>query len=125
MHRSFSAMSTFVTGATAAALLVGALALNVAGPAHGQSRNATGAEWPMPGKDYAGTRFSEPGQITSANVANLKLAFTFSTGMVRGHEAAPIVVGDTMYIVTPYPNVLYALDLAKPGAPAKWKFEPK
>jgi lanthanide-dependent methanol dehydrogenase len=84
-----------------------------------------GAEWPMAGKDYANTRFSELAEITPANAKNLKLAFTFSTGVVRGHEAAPVVVGSTMYLVTPYPNVVYALDLAKPGAPVKWKFEPK
>lgn len=45
--------------------------------------------------------------------------------MNRGQEAAPIVVDDTMYIVTPYPNVVYALDLAQPGAPQKWKYEPQ
>src|SRR5207253_5001276 len=50
---------------------------------------------------------------------------TFSTGVVRGHEAAPIVAGATMYIVTPYPNRVFALDLAKPGAPVKWTFDPK
>jgi lanthanide-dependent methanol dehydrogenase len=82
-------------------------------------------EWPMAGKDYANTRYSELAQITRDNVKSLQLAFTFSTGVVRGHEAAPVVVGGTMYIVTPYPNVVYALDLTKPGAPTKWKFEPK
>jgi glucose dehydrogenase len=45
--------------------------------------------------------------------------------VLRGQEAAPLVVGSTMYVVTPYPNILYALDLTKPGAPAKWKYEPK
>jgi PQQ-dependent dehydrogenase (methanol/ethanol family) len=79
----------------------------------------------MAGKDYANTRYSELAEITAANARSLKLAFTFSTGVVRGHEAAPVVVGGTMYVVTPYPNVLYALDLTKPGAPTKWKFEPK
>ncbi|MDB5902634.1 MAG: PQQ-dependent dehydrogenase, methanol/ethanol family, partial [Betaproteobacteria bacterium] len=93
--------------------------------ASAQPAPAAGAEWPMAGKDYANTRYSELGQITAANVKTLKLAFTFSTGVVRGHEAAPVVVGNTMYIVTPYPNILYALDLTKPGAPTKWKFEPK
>jgi len=86
---------------------------------------AGAGEWPMAGKDYANTRFSELDEITTANVTNLKIAFTFSTGAERGHEAAPVVVGNAMYIVTPYPNVLYALDLTKPGAPPKWKFEPK
>ena len=46
---------------------------------------------------------------------DLKVAWTFSTGVNRGQEAAPIVVGDTMYVVTPFPNILYALDLKKTG----------
>ncbi|MDT7603912.1 MAG: lanthanide-dependent methanol dehydrogenase, partial [Acidobacteriota bacterium] len=82
-------------------------------------------QWTMPAKDYASTRFSSLEEINTGNAANLKVAWTFSTGNTRGHEAAPLVVGGTMYIVTPYPNVLYALDLTKPGAPAKWKYEPK
>ncbi|MBI3653055.1 MAG: PQQ-binding-like beta-propeller repeat protein [Acidobacteria bacterium] len=77
----------------------------------------------MPAKNYASTRFSSLNEITSDNVKDLKLAFTFSTGVNRGHEGAPLVVGNTMYIVTPYPNILYALDLSKPGAPMKWKYE--
>ncbi|HEU4629786.1 MAG TPA: methanol/ethanol family PQQ-dependent dehydrogenase, partial [Gemmatimonadaceae bacterium] len=63
--------------------------------------------------------------ITAANVANLKPAWTFSTAVLRGHEEAPIVVNNTMYVLTPFPNVLYALDLTQPGAPMKWKYEPK
>ena len=80
--------------------------------------------WTMPSGDYASTRYSPLAEITGANVGTLKVAFTFSTGVNRGQEAAPIVVGQTMYIVTPYPNILYALDLSKPGAPVKWKYEP-
>ena len=82
-------------------------------------------DWPMAAHDHANTRFSPLDQITPSNAKDLKLAFTFSTGVVRGHEAAPIVVGPTMFIVTPYPNTLFALDLGKPGAPVKWKFDPK
>ena len=82
-------------------------------------------DWPMALGDHAGTRFSPLAEITTANAKDLRLAWTFSTGVLRGHEAAPIVVGGTMYVVTPYPNVLYALDLTKPGASLKWKFEPK
>ena len=78
-----------------------------------------------PAKDYASTRYSTLDQITTSNVKNLKLALTFSTGMTRGHEAAPLVVNNTMYIVTPFPNSLYALDLTKPGAPIKWVYEPQ
>ncbi|RAK50719.1 methanol/ethanol family PQQ-dependent dehydrogenase [Phenylobacterium deserti] len=99
-----------------------------------QPASATGAtasipaedgQWTMPAKDYASTRFSGLSEINAGNVQNLKVAFTFSTGVNKGQEAAPIVVGGTMYIVTPYPNDLYALDLTKPGAPVKWKFSPK
>lgn len=82
-------------------------------------------QWAMPAKDYASTRFSGLTEINTENVKNLRVAWTFSTGVNRGQEAAPIVVNNTMYVVTPYPNILYALDLTKPGAPAKWKYEPK
>jgi PQQ-dependent dehydrogenase (methanol/ethanol family) len=96
----------------------------LAGPARAQAP-ADDGEWRMPAKDYASTRYSGLDQIKPSNAKDLKLAFTFSTGLLRGHEAAPIVAGGTMYIVTPYPNYVYALDLTKPGAPAKWKFDPK
>jgi PQQ-dependent dehydrogenase (methanol/ethanol family) len=81
--------------------------------------------WEMPGKNYASTRFSAMRQITPANVRKLGLAFTFSTATTHGYEAPPLVVGGTMYLITPFPNYLYALDLTKPGAPAKWTFKPK
>ncbi len=81
-------------------------------------------QWLMAGHDYANTRFSGLDEITAANVAELKVSWTFSTGVVRGQEAAPIVAGQTMYLVTPYPNILYALDLTNPGS-TKWSFEPK
>src|SRR5436190_15475999 len=82
-------------------------------------------QWAMPAKNYASTRFSELTEINTDNVKSLQVSFTFSTGVNKGHEAAPLVVGTTMYIVSPYPNILYALDLAQPGAPMKWKYEPK
>jgi len=89
------------------------------------AQTAKRSDWPMAAKDYANSRFSDAGQINAGNVKTLRLAFTFSTGVLRGHEAAPIVADGTMFIVTPYPNVVYALDLGREGAPAKWKFEPK
>jgi PQQ-dependent dehydrogenase (methanol/ethanol family) len=82
-------------------------------------------QWLRPAKDYASTRYSTLNQINSGNAKNLQVAFTFSTGLERGHEAAPLVVNGTMYIVTPWPNKLFALDLRKPGAPMKWVYEPK
>ena len=85
---------------------------------------ADDGQWIRPARDYASTRFSSLNQIDAKNAKDLKLAFTFSTGMTRGNEAAPLVVNNTMYIVTPFPNNLYALDLTKPGAPMKWVYEP-
>lgn len=82
-------------------------------------------QWAMAAKDFANTRFSGLDQINAGNVNQLKLAWTFSTGLLRGHEAAPLVVGNTMYVVTPFPNYLYALDLTEPGAPMKWKYDPR
>ena len=81
-------------------------------------------EWPMAARDYANTRYSPLGEITPANVTGLKLVFSFSMGVERGQEAAPVVVGNTMYVVAPYPNFLYALDLTRPQAPLKWTFAP-
>ena len=89
------------------------------------ARAATEANWPMAPGDYANTRYSTLAQLDTRNVARLQVAFTFSTGVNRGQEAAPIVVGNTMYIVAPFPNTVFALDLSKPGAPLKWKYEPR
>src|SRR5206468_7826721 len=95
-------------------------------PAFAQIQNQPDdGQWTMAAKNYASTRFSTLDQINTGNVKNLKLAFTFSTGLTRGHEAAPLVVNNTMYIVTPWPNLLYALDLTKPGAPAMWTYSPQ
>ena len=82
-------------------------------------------QWVRAAGDYASTRYSPLAQITSANVKQLRVAWSFSTGVPRGQEAAPLVVGDTMYVVTPYPNVLYALDLRAGGGAVRWKYEPK
>ena len=71
-------------------------------------------QWLMASKDYASTRFSGLTEITTANVGQLKLAWTFETGLTGGHEAAPLVVGDTLYVTTPFPNRLLAFDLTRP-----------
>jgi PQQ-dependent dehydrogenase (methanol/ethanol family) len=83
-----------------------------------------GEDWQMPAGDHASTRYSTLSEINDRNVGALAVSFSFSTGVQRGHEAAPIVAQDTMFVVTPYPNYLYALDLTRPGAPVKWKFAP-
>jgi PQQ-dependent dehydrogenase (methanol/ethanol family) len=89
------------------------------------SRVGVGDEWPMATGDHQNTRFSQLAQIDTTNVSQLRLAWTFSTGHTKGHEAAPLVVDGTLYVVTPFPNVVFALDLAQPGAPMKWKYEAK
>jgi lanthanide-dependent methanol dehydrogenase len=86
---------------------------------------ADDGEWRTAGKDPGLTRFSKLTQIHADNVAQLKLALHFPTGLDRGHEAAPIVAENTMFVVGPFPNLVFAFDLAKPGFPLKWVFDPK
>jgi lanthanide-dependent methanol dehydrogenase len=81
-------------------------------------------QWSMPSKDYAATRYSTLAEITRANAARLHPVWTFSTGVLGGHEGQPLVVDNTMYVVTPWPNVLYAFDLTKEGYPLRWKYRP-
>ena len=71
-----------------------------------RSQGRDDGEWTMPGKDYASTRYSGLAQITPANAASLRPVWSFSTGVLGGHEGQPLVVNRTMYVVTPYPNVL-------------------
>lgn len=80
-------------------------------------------QWTMAAKTYSATRYSGLDQIRTDNVKDLKVQWTFSTGLNRGHECAPLVIGSTMYVVSPFPNIVYALDLTKSGA-VKWKYEP-
>ena len=88
------------------------------------SSGSDDGQWIMPARNYASTRYSGLSQITTENVGRLHLAWSFSTGVTRGHEAAPLVVGSTMYVVTPYPNLLHAFDLTRPGSPPKWTYRP-
>jgi PQQ-dependent dehydrogenase (methanol/ethanol family) len=78
----------------------------------------------MPNGNYANTRYSELSQINKDNAKDLQVAWTFSTGVLRGHEGGPLVIGDVMYVHTPFPNIVYALDLNDPGR-VIWKHEPK
>jgi len=81
-------------------------------------------QWVMPTGDYSNHRYSDLKQITKENVKNLHPVWTFSTGVLRGHEGAPLVVGNVMYLSSPYPNNVYALDLNDNGK-IIWKYEPK
>ena len=78
----------------------------------------------MPTGNYANHRYSQLKQITADNVGKLQVAWTFSTGVLRGHEGGPLVIGDVMYVHGPFPNPVFALDL-KNDAKILWKYEPK
>jgi lanthanide-dependent methanol dehydrogenase len=78
----------------------------------------------MPAKNFASTRFSGLAQITSGNARRLRPVWSFSTGVLGGHEGQPLVVNNTMFVVSPYPNVVYAFDLTREGYPLRWKYRP-
>jgi PQQ-dependent dehydrogenase (methanol/ethanol family) len=102
------------SGCVAASLMLVAAAVGAQTP----------GEWTMPGRTPDLQRYSPLTQITRLNVKTLKVAWQFSTGVLRGHEGAPLVIGNVMYVHTPFPNIVYALDLTKPGAPMIWKYVP-
>ena len=81
-------------------------------------------QWASPTGDYANHRYSELTQINKDNVGKLQVAWTFSTGVLRGHEGNPLVVDGVMYVHTPFPNKVFALDLKNDGA-ILWSYEPK
>jgi len=68
------------------------------------------ANWATWGGDYAGTRYSKLSEINASNVKNLQPAWSFSTGVLRGHEGGPLVVNGVLFIHTPFPNTVYAID---------------
>jgi PQQ-dependent dehydrogenase (methanol/ethanol family) len=79
--------------------------------------------WTMQAGDLNNHRYSELKQITSKNAKDLQVAWTFSTGVLRGHEGGPLVIGDTMYVHSPFPNKVFALSLEDQSI--RWKYEPK
>ena len=107
---------------------VGAGAVFAMGAAHANDElirmSQNPKEWVMPTGNYANHRYSQLKQITAQNVGKLKVAWTFSTGVLRGHEGGPLVIGDVMYVHGPFPNPVFALDL-KNDAKILWKYEPK
>jgi PQQ-dependent dehydrogenase (methanol/ethanol family) len=106
----------------------GAVAALAAGTAHANDElirmSQNPKDWVMPTGNYANHRYSQLKQITADNVGKLQVAWTFSTGVLRGHEGGPLVIGDVMYVHGPFPNPVYALDL-KNESKIIWKYEPK
>src|SRR5689334_24028348 len=107
---------------------MGAVAVFATGAAHANDElikmSQNPKDWVMPTGDYANQRYSKLKQITADNVGKLQVAWTFSTGVLRGHEGGPLVIGDVMYVHGPFPNPVYALDLNN-DAKILWKYEPK
>ncbi|ORE97401.1 methanol/ethanol family PQQ-dependent dehydrogenase [Aurantimonas sp. 22II-16-19i] len=116
-------LKTITKAALASSLLMGLGGVAVASEAlHELAKDAS--QWVMPTGDYANTRYSSLDKINKDNVSKMVPAWSFSTGVLRGHEGSPLVIGSTMYVHTPFPNIVYALDLAD-DATIKWKYEPK
>ena len=80
-----------------------------------EQKMSDSSNWASQAGDYANHRYSELSQINAGNVGKLQVAWTLSTGVLRGHEGSPLVVGDTMYIHTPFPNNVYAVNLKEIG----------
>ncbi|QQP92329.1 methanol/ethanol family PQQ-dependent dehydrogenase [Skermanella sp. TT6] len=80
--------------------------------------------WAMQLGDYSGKRYSPLDQINTQNVKDLRVDWSFSTGVLRGHEGGPLVIGDVMYVHTPFPNIVYALSIPEKGR-ILWKYEPR
>src|SRR5690242_18146117 len=113
-------LSTWVMAASILAITAGTAAAND----ELMKLETDSNQWVMATGDYSNHRYSELKQITKENVKNLQPVWTFSTGVLRGHEGAPLVIGNMMYVHTPFPNIVYALDLSKNGQIA-WKYEPR
>jgi len=78
--------------------------------------------WLAHGRTYDEQRFSPLRAIDRSNVAQLGLAWSFDTGVGRGHEATPIVVDGVMFVSLPW-SVVVALD-ARTGE-VLWKHDPE
>src|ERR1700716_3754538 len=106
----------------AAIMAFGAGAANANDELNKMSQNPK--DWVMPTGDYANNPSSKLTQTPAANAGKLQVAWTFSTGVLRGHEGGPLVIGNIMYVHTPFPNKVYALDLADDNK-IVCKYEPK
>jgi PQQ-dependent dehydrogenase (methanol/ethanol family) len=109
--------------AWAAAALGMALPALVHANADVEKNIANPNNWAMQAGDMFNQRYSKLNQITAGNVGKMQVAWTMSTGVLRGHEGSPLVIDGTMYLHTPFPNKVFAIDLDTQKI--KWKYEPK
>ncbi|MFC5069043.1 lanthanide-dependent methanol dehydrogenase XoxF5 [Flaviflagellibacter deserti] len=115
-------MRYLIVGLLAGVASVAAGAANANDELEKMEKNAK--NWVMPTGNYANHRYSALDQINTENVDKLQANWTFSTGVLRGHEGGPLVIDGVMYVHTPFPNMVYALDLKDEGK-ILWKYEPK
>ena len=118
---SYEYRSVLMRGAVLAAAAV--ISTSALADADLDAKIADSANWAAQAGDYANHRHSALKQISESNVGKLQVAWTMSTGVLRGHEGSPLVIGDTMYIHTPFPNNVYAVSLK--DQTFRWKYEPK
>ena len=84
---------------------------------------ANSKNWAMQAGDMYNQRYSKLKQINTGNVGKMQVAWTFSTGVLRGHEGSPLVIDGMMYLHSPFPNKVFAIDLDTQKI--VWKYEPK
>ena len=111
-----------ITGALALASLLACPGVAWANP-DVEKLTADPKNWAMQAGDMHNQRYSKLAQINAQNVGKMQVAWMFSTGVLRGHEGSPLVVGNTMYLHTPFPNKVFAIDLDTQKI--KWRYEPK
>ena len=113
---------------SSASMVAIAAMLGVVAPASANEKLAQLSEnndnWVMPGRTYEAQNYSPLNQINAANVKQLRVSWTFSDGLLNGHEGAPLVVNGVMYVQTPFPNRTFALSLDDPGR-ILWENDPK
>jgi hypothetical protein len=88
-----------------------------------QSLSKDPKQWPTAAKNYASTRYSELNEVNTQNVGKLQMAWQFSLGTNKGQEGAPLIVDNTLYVMGPYPNDVFALDATT--GDLKWSYAPK
>ena len=81
------------------------------------------SNWAMQAGDMYNQRFSKLKQVNTRNVGKMQVAWTMSTGVLRGHEGSPLVIGNTMFVHAPFPNKVFAIDLDTQKI--LWKYQPR
>lgn len=92
--------------------------------------HAAGDDWPAYGGTAFGQRYSTLDQITTGNVDQLKVAWTYRTGDIKGpndvtettYQVTPIKIGRLLYLCTPH-SIAIAVDAAT--GEERWRFDPK